>query len=126
MADIPVLTAILPDLEKLGFELSNLGSGSYSMNGIPTNLEGLNPVTLLQHMVETAKEKSERVEEEIQSTLALTLAKAVAIVPGQILSNEEMENLLERLLSLPTPTYTPDGKTILHVLKDDEFHKYFR
>lgn len=126
MADIPVLTAILPDLEKLGFELSDLGSGSYSMNGIPTNLEGLNPVTLLQHMVETAKEKSERVEEEIQSTLALTLAKAVAIVPGQILSNEEMENLLERLLSLSTPTYTPDGKTILHVLKDDEFHKYFR
>ena len=34
-------------------------------------------------------EKGGKVKEEVQSILALTLAKAAAIVPGQVLTNEE-------------------------------------
>ena len=35
------LKKILPELSKLGFELTDLGQNSYSINGVPSGLEGL-------------------------------------------------------------------------------------
>ena len=77
-------------------------------------------------MVHTAIEKGCKVKEEVQSMLALSLAKAAAIVPGQVLSNEEMNGLIDGLLTSSMPNYTPDGKLILSVLKEDELEKMFR
>ena len=58
--------------------------------------------------------------------LALSLAKAAAIVPGQVLTNEEMNNLVDELFALATPNYTPDGKTVLSLLKEDDLEKMFK
>ena len=77
-------------------------------------------------MVQTAIEKGCKVKEEIQSTLALALAKAAAIVPGQVLTNEEMNNLVDGLFAVSTPNYTPDGKSVLAVLKEEDLEKLFK
>lgn len=125
VSEVPILQDIMEDLSYLGFELTDLGGGSYAINGIPSGIEGLNPVELIQNMVHTAVEKGGKVKEEIQSNLALTLAKAAAIVPGQVLSNEEMNALVDGLFAVATPNYTPDGKTVLSVLNEDELEKLF-
>ena len=65
-------------------------------------------------------------KEEIQSLLALSLAKAAAIVPGQVLTNEEMNSLVDGLFAASTPNYTPDGKVVLSVLKEEDLEKMFR
>ena len=94
-SEIPVLQSIMDDLSYLGFELTDLGGGSYAINGVPAGIEGLQPIELVQNMVHTAIEKGCKVKEEIQSMLALSLAKAAAIVQGQVLSNEEMNHLVD-------------------------------
>ena len=58
--------------------------------------------------------------------LALSLAKAAAIVPGQVLSNDEMNNLVDSLFAVSSPNYTPDGKVVLAVLKEEDIEKMFR
>lgn len=126
VSEVPVLQEIMEDLSYLGFELTDLGGGSYAINGIPSGIEGLNPVELIQSMVHTAMEKGGKVKEEVQSNLALTLAKAAAIVPGQVLTNEEMNGLVDGLFAVATPNYTPDGKTVLSVLQEDELEKLFK
>ncbi len=88
----------MDDLSAVGFDLSDLGGGSYAINGIPSGIEGLNPVELVRNMLHTAMEKGNDVKEEIQNILALTLARAAAIVYGQVLSNEEMVSLVDSLL----------------------------
>ena len=125
-AEIPVLEEIMDDLDALGFDLSSLGGGTYSINATPAGIEGLNPEMLITNMVQAAIEKGCKVKEEVQSLLALSLAKAAAIVPGQVLSNEEMNNLVDGLFAVSTPNYTPDGKTVLTVVKEDELEKMFR
>ena len=110
----------------LGFDLSSLGGGSYAINGVPAGIEGLNPETLVTNMVQTAIEKGCKVKEEVQSMLALSLAKAAAIVAGQVLTNEEMNSLVDGLFAVSTPNYTPDGKTVLSVLKEDDLEKLFK
>ena len=126
VSEVPVLQEIMEDLSYLGFELTDLGGGSYAINGIPSGIEGLNPVELIQSMVHTAMEKGGKVKEEVQSNLALTLAKAAAIVPGQVLTNEEMNGLVDGLFAVATPNYTPDGKTVLSVLQEDDLEKLFK
>ena len=125
-SEIPVLQSIMEDLSFLGFELTDLGGGDYSINGIPAGIEGLRPAELVQNMVHTAMEKGCKVKEEVQGLLALSLAKAAAIVQGQVLSNEEMNALVDGLLTSTSPNYTPDGKTALVVIQEDELEKMFK
>ncbi|NDW13110.1 DNA mismatch repair endonuclease MutL [Bacteroides sp. 214] len=125
-SEAAVLQDIMEDLYDIGFDLSNLGGGSYAINGIPSDIEGLNPVELVRNMLHTAIEKGSDVKEEVQSTLSLTLARAAAIVYGQVLSTEEMTCLVDNLFACTMPNYTPDGKTILSTIREEEIDKLFR
>lgn len=126
VSEAAVLQSIMDDLAAVGFELSDLGGGSYAINGIPAGIEGLNPVELVRSMLHTAMEKGSDVKEEVQSILALTLSRAAAIVYGQVLSNEEMVNLVDNLFACVAPNYTPDGKVVLSTIKEEEIEKLFR
>lgn len=125
-SEVPVLEEIMDDFQALGFDLSNLGGGSYAINGVPAGIEGLNPERLVTDLLQTAIEKGVHVKEEVQSLLALSLAKASAIVPGQVLTSEEMSNLVDELFAVSTPNYTPDGKIVLAVVKEEDIEKLFK
>ena len=124
-SEVAMLESILDDLSAVGFELTSLGGGSYAINGVPAGIEGLNPVELVRNMVHTALEKGSDVKEEVQSILALTLARAAAIVYGQVLGNEEMGALVDSLFACTSPNYTPDGRIVLATLKEEEIEKLF-
>jgi DNA mismatch repair protein MutL len=111
-----VLDKLIPELETMGFELSDLGQNSYAVNGIPAGIEGLDFVLLLQNMVAEAAELTAGAKDEIAHTLALSMARSAAIPHGQILSNEEMESVVNRLFACSNVNYTPDGKSILAIL----------
>lgn len=125
-SEVPVLEEIMEDLSSLGFELSPLGGGTYSINGVPADIEGLNPETLITNIVHSAIEKGCKVKEDVQSMIALSMARASAIVAGQVLSNDEMNALVDGLFSVSAPNYTPDGKTVLAMMNDDDIEKLFR
>lgn len=124
-SEAAVLESLTDDLSAVGFELTPLGGGSYAINGIPSGIEGLNPVDLVRNMVHTAMEKGNDVKEEVQTILALILARAAAIVYGQVLSNDEMSNLVDSLFACATPNYTPDGRTVLSTIKEEDIEKLF-
>nr|WP_320059866.1 DNA mismatch repair endonuclease MutL [uncultured Bacteroides sp.] len=125
-SEAAILENIIEDLSAVGFDLSNLGGGSYAINGIPSGIEGLDPVQLVKSMLHTAMEKGNDVKEEVQNILALTLARAAAIVYGQVLNNEEMVNLVDNLFACSTPNYTPDGFVILNTIKGEEIDRLFK
>ncbi len=125
-SDAVILDEISDDLHALGFDLSSLGGGSYSVNGIPAGTEGLNPADMLTNMVECAKEKGGNLEDEVRHRIALSLARSAAIVPGQVLTNVEMEALIDDLFACASPNYTPDGKVIIAILQQDNVDKMFR
>lgn len=121
-----VLPALLEEMRFIGFDLTHLGNNSYAINGLPAGIENLDTMALVRNMVDRAIETGCEVHEEICQSLALSLAKAAAIRPGKMLSVEEMDNLLASLFSCPDSNLTPDGKTIISLLTDDELEKRFR
>ena len=124
-SEAAILEDIMDDFSAVGFELTPLGGGSYAINGVPPGIEGLSPVDLVRNMLHTAMEKGSDVKEEVQTGLALTLARAAAIVYGQVLTSEEMAALVDDLFACPTPNYTPDGKVILSTIGEEGIERLF-
>lgn len=124
-ADCIVLENLMEDICSLGFDLSNLGGGAYSVNGIPAGLEGIDISTLLHDMVVSAKEMTNDIRREAQEALALTMAENAAIVYGQVLSSMEMERLLRDLFATKIPARTPDGKLVYTILDDKMLNDLF-
>lgn len=110
------LPSILPEMEALGFELTDLGGGTYSINAVPADLEGINIPELVMDMVATAAEHTVTIREELFSSLAASMARNSAIPQGQYLSNEEMENIIADLQKCSNYTYTPNGKKIFKLI----------
>ncbi|MDB8915911.1 DNA mismatch repair endonuclease MutL [Parabacteroides merdae] len=125
-SEATVLPTLLEDMRFIGFDLTNLGNNSYAINGLPAGVENLDPVSLIRNMVDRVIDTGCEVHEEICDSLALSLAKAAAIRPGKILSGEEMDNLLASLFSCQESNLTPDGKTIISKLTDEELEKRFK
>lgn len=109
-----VLEKILPELAGIGFEVNSLGGNSFAVNGMPAGLDGLDPVSLLRQLVADAA--SDVQLSDLHARLALGLARSAAIPYGQVLTNDEMESLINDLFSCSNVNYTPDGKAILSIL----------
>ena len=122
-SDAVVFASIWPTLSSLGFDLSDLGGNTFAVNGIPAGIEGIDPIQLLHRMVSDAIEKGRGVTEEINSAVALSLARSAAIPYGQILSNEEMECLVNELFACSNVNYTPDGKSVLYILPQSDIER---
>ena len=125
-AEAVVLPVLLEDIKFIGFDLSYLGNNNYAINGIPSRLEGVDAVSVLHDMVARVIEIGSDVHDEICGVLALSLAKATAIPVGKRLSVEEMDHLIASLFSCPEYQLTPDGKTIVSKLTDEELKNRFK
>lgn len=121
-----VLPLLIEDLRFLGFDLVDEGNNRYTIKGLPAGVENLDPVMLLHDMIDQAIETGCDVQDEVCRSLALSLARAAAIPSGKPLSPEEMSHLLAALFSCSESNLTPDGKTILSMLTDEELEKRFR
>lgn len=125
-SSIGYLEQLLPDLQTLGFDITNLGNGSYSISSIPAGTEGINMVELIQNMVaETQAGAQNQAKKEIFYIIAHSLAKKIAMPIGIELSKKEMSDLIEKLFTSTSPNYTPDGKTILVILEHQNIQKLF-
>lgn len=114
---------IAPDARQLGFDLSYLGDNVWAINAIPAAINNLNPVETLMMMIADVAEQTQTASNSLRSRLALAMARAAAIKPGNNLSEAEAENLLSAFFSLPDPAFTPDGLPTFFTLDLQEVAK---
>ena len=123
------LQQILPSLTAVGFDLSDLGGNTIAVNGIPAGLEGIDPVSLLQQIVaDVIASDTSSINNKlstINQNIALSLAQSVAIPYGQVLSNDEMEQVVNELFACSNVNYTPNGKAILSILPQIDIERLF-
>lgn len=124
-SDAQILEDLMQKVRSLGFDISSIGGGSYTINGVPSGFEGLNPQNIIQNMIDSVRNGGKADMSEYTHRITLSLAKMSAIVEGQILSQSEMEQLIGDLLKSTNPNLTPDGKTIIAILKQESISKMF-
>lgn len=123
--EIVTMTQITDDISAMGFELSSLGGNTYAINAIPEGFDGIDIPSLLHDILTDASEETGNTQAmvKIHDSLALSLARAAAIPYGQVLNNDEMENIINNLFQCSNVNYTPDGLSILCILKQKDIEK---
>lgn len=122
-AEASSLTEIEEDMEALGFELSDLGNSAFAIQGIPSELQNVDAVSLIHSLIDKNMETGSNIQEQVHESLALSMANFTAIPSGKSLSEEEMLLMVNQLFACQLPNHTPDGKSIITVISDDEIEK---
>jgi len=125
-SETALLEQMLPVLSTVGFDVSDLGGGNVAIAGVPPGLDGLDPVALVKGLVADVKDMGgTTIKEQLHTNLALSLARQAAIPQGQVLTNEEMERMVNQLFACENVNYTPDGKVILAIMPQHDIEKLF-
>lgn len=124
-SDKVVVEAVMPELQNIGFGLTPNEEGDYTITAVPSGLDGLHYVALVQDLVASAREKTTSAIDDINHSIALELARNAAVTYGQVLTNAEMENIVNSLFACSNFSYTPDGKKILTMLRQTDLEQLF-
>lgn len=126
VSQVVLFNQMMENFKAVGFDISDMGGGSYAIGGVPAGTENLNPVMLLNDIFDDLVNNTGLPEEKVYSHIALVLARKNAIRYGQELSAEEMKNLIDLLFASTSPNYSPDGKIIVTILKNDRLEALFK
>ncbi|MBI5219688.1 MAG: DNA mismatch repair endonuclease MutL [Bacteroidia bacterium] len=125
-ADASLLKEILPDLNRLGFEINELGKNTFSVNGTPSDIGSYDANKIIEGLIENYKNSQVDIKITAREKIALSLAKVSAVNYSKPLANEEMQALFDSLFACSVPNYTPDGKLIISIFSNEEFEKRFK
>ena len=120
-----ILKELEPEMEKIGFNLAQLSGNDWSINAVPAGMENVNIKDTILQVIDEVSMGGTNITTKVYESIALRVAKSAAIPYGKTMLQEEMDTLLSKLLCLPNPNYTPDGKTIISVLSNDQLEKMF-
>ncbi|MBO4250151.1 MAG: DNA mismatch repair endonuclease MutL [Paludibacteraceae bacterium] len=123
--DLVLLEQLLPDLRSIGFELEQLTPNSYAIHGIPAQLTNQSALPTLQHILTQVREHGSHSQVEWREQIAQTLAENAAIPSGKSLTEEEMREIVTKLVQLPAYRRDANGKIIVSLLTDEEISKKF-
>ena len=121
-ADRVALHAVELELRNLGFDFNDSDEGVV-LRGIPAGIDDVAPDTLMTDVLVQAASLEHGATERMQETLVLGMARSAAIPYGQVLSNDEMDHLVNGLLKCADVNLTPDGKSIHFILQQQEIEK---
>ena len=122
--EVATLSLIEGELEEVGFEISPLGDGDYSILAVPAGTENAHPEQMLVELL-NSDITTENLRERITHVIANVLSQRSAIAYGQYLSQEECTDLLDSLFDLSNSTFTPTGQRIFAVMTDGELGRTF-
>lgn len=122
--DVALVDGLLPELESIGFEISSLGGGSYSILAVPEMVE-TDAKELVEQIISDALEQSISTKEALVEILALKLSNYRGGISNLPVSPEGIEALIAKLFSCQESTYTPQGKLIMRVLSNNEIQQSF-
>lgn len=120
-----ILKELEPEMEKIGFNLAQLSGNDWSINAVPAGMENVNIKDTILQVIDEVSMGGTSITTKVYESIALRVAKSAAIPYGKTMLQEEMDTLLSKLLCLPNPNFTPDGKTIISVLSNDQLEKMF-
>lgn len=118
------LAASAGEIIAAGFDISDLGDGSFAINALPAGTETLNATELLKDVLAETDGKT-GIKEEIDKHIALVLARHATISVGSELGDKEMGGMIDELFATSSPKYTPDGKLVVAIIPQEKIEGLF-
>lgn len=125
-SDFAQLKNVLPDLLRMGFDISLMSGNAAVINGVPADIKLGDEKSLLQSIIQQYQGYSASLNLESRQKVALALASKTAIPRGKKLSQVEMETLMDQLFSCEKPYFDPLNKPTISYISLDDIRSRFR
>ncbi|MGB9772523.1 MAG: DNA mismatch repair endonuclease MutL [Bacteroidota bacterium] len=124
-ADFALVTELMSELQRLGFDLQIFGKNTILVSGIPADVRIGYEARILQDILDEYRDDRGEVSLSIRDRLAKSFACRAAIKAGDPLSLEEMRSLIDQLFATSIPYSCPHGRPVIVKLSLEEFDKFF-
>ena len=123
--DFALVEEILDEIRELGFEIEVFGKNTLSINGLPVGVDEGNCERIIEGFIEQLKNNANELSSNHKESLANTMAYSACIKSGRKLTQEEMDELIDKLFACDSPYYTFSGKPIIVKLTEEEINQRF-
>ncbi len=127
-AEYDLLQGFLEVFQKLGFEIEDFGDRAIALRGIPTDLYGAaSGQTLFKDILDELSEEqlSDRDPQAVTMRIAGMACKA-SVKGNTPMTAEEVNALLDELLTLENPYHCPHGRPTIITMSKYEIDKRFK
>ena len=122
--DYRLCLELIDEIGKLGFEIRDFGQNCVIIHSVPANTTIHDIKSVIETLLEQYKNLQSELKLEQHEKIARSTAVAAAIPYGRQLEIQEMQELVDKLFACTNPNTTPGGKTILNIIKLDDFEKH--
>ena len=122
-ADAEMFNELLPDLRDYGFAIDPMGQCTFVVTATPPDIKESELQECFDHMLVDYKSSTLQKFNNRSQSLCAALARQMAVKPGKVLSQEEMQQLVADLFACPQADTTPGGKKIITIVKPEELLK---
>ena len=113
--------------EKAGFILEEFGENTIKLTGVPNICLELDTKELFLETLDEINTVARTAKQEIEEKFIATVACKAAVKANMALTKEEVESLMDKLLTLPNPFTCPHGRpTAIKMTKADIEKKFSR
>ena len=125
--DAVLLRELLPHLQQTGFDISEFGHDTFIIHGIPAVMTDLiPPQQAIEDILDRFKEGHNLMEMKPLEKIAFALASNLSRRRGEIMTTEEMQTLLEKLMASENPYKSPSGRKTFITFGKEEILKRFQ
>lgn len=115
-AQAGLVESTLPTLQNLGFQIEPFGPNTFQIRAVPAIVTRGDPARSLQAVIDDLEQGSAPLQDKIEARIVLRVCKSAAIKAGQMLSQAEMEALIQQLEASQNPHTCPHGRpTMIHL-----------
>jgi DNA mismatch repair protein MutL len=125
LPDAALLSDMLVDLQKLGYDICPAGDGTFIIQGIPADTEPGGEQTTIEGLLEQYKYFSHELKPDKRDNLARSLARQQAVKPGKPLEANAMQNIIDLLFACDQPMTSPGGNQTFLTFRLDELARQF-
>ncbi len=126
LKDTDLFRQMVPELEKLGFEINDLGGNSFSVSAVPATFPERELKDWVNSILMLTGEEYISMKESMTEGVAASLASYMAIGYGRQLTQEEMADMNAQLFACKMPNFTPSGRPIVSIISTDDIDKLFK
>lgn len=118
--DAILLSEALPDLARIGFDITSFGPNSFVVQGVPTALPAGEERNILDEVIDQLKHEATDALAKRAERLLTHMARRVSRNKHAIQLAEGQQILIDELFACAQPEYTPDGKKVFTLIRKDE------
>ena len=120
-----LLKSILPEVNKLGFDIQEFGRDTFVVNGLPAILaDSVDERKMIETLLEQYQQNQE-LKLDANENISKAMARSAAIRRGQPLTGEAMKTLIDQLFACELPFKSPSGRNCFVTYDLEELAKRF-